>query len=266
MFNLENIRKCSWEAMRIIGAAEIHHFGGTNEVTPNIELMLDPVKVGSNQKLDDWVDGVGDDAAIAMVLREVTREQIEHLCPWFGGTSGTDAVDLAPAAGQRMRQWAKPLILHPTDANGLTNQDIEIYATVPVGFGSPKRDGKAQEAVEIEMLVYPDLNKLLANQACIYRLLPNGPAGPTNLAAEATSATEVGLTWTSPAGTTTNYEIWQSTSNLKWTRIATPATPVSAHAVTGLTAATRYMFRVRPMNSTSIGGWSNPIIVETPAA
>ena len=70
-----------------------------------------------------------------------------------------------------------------------------------------------------------------------------GGAGPTNLVATATSATQVGLTWTAVGGAL-SYEIWRTNViTTAFTMINTSLT--AAYNDSGLSANTTYIYRVR---------------------
>jgi hypothetical protein len=75
-----------------------------------------------------------------------------------------------------------------------------------------------------------------------------GPASA--LAAVAASATQINLTWvapTSPPSPLARYELWRSTDGNNFERLADPAAAAVSASATGLTTATIYYFRLRPV-------------------
>jgi hypothetical protein len=87
------------------------------------------------------------------------------------------------------------------------------------------------------------------------------PGAPTGLNAAAASATQVNLTWVAPASQpaysgTLAYAVDRSTDGgTTWTTVATPST--AAYADTGLTAGTKYTYRVRATNGFGTSAGSN---------
>ncbi|MGW3323336.1 chitinase [Streptomyces virginiae] len=85
---------------------------------------------------------------------------------------------------------------------------------------------------------------------------PQLPAAPTGLSASATSSTSVALTWTAVPGAT-SYTVHRDG--------AAPLSVTSASAaVTGLTAATTYTFRVSAANAAGTSPQSAPATATTP--
>ena len=86
------------------------------------------------------------------------------------------------------------------------------------------------------------------------------PTAPTNLVAAATSASEVGLTWTAATDNTgvTGYRLERCTNAgcNNFVQIATP--PGTSYTDIGLAAATSYTYRVRAVDAaTNLGPYSN---------
>lgn len=74
------------------------------------------------------------------------------------------------------------------------------------------------------------------------------PEAPSDLTANVISATQLNLTWKDNADNETGFLLQQSTDGSTWTSITRPAANVSSYAVTGLTAATLYYYRIRSVN------------------
>lgn len=140
-----------------------HNLGGIDEVRFECPLQFAAVKIGSagNLKLGDRFIGLGDDARIITVVREVTLARIRVLFPW---DDGAGEVDLTPIYGADMAALAKPLLLHPIDkvdglGNADTTEDITIFKALPIP--SPvRRTGTDFDVWEVPWLIYPDLTKL----------------------------------------------------------------------------------------------------------
>lgn len=95
------------------------------------------------------------------------------------------------------------------------------------------------------------------------------PAAPTNLGAQAQSSTQVNLVWIDNANNEDGCKIEQSTtSGAGFTQIATVGANTVAYSATGLTAGTKYFFRVRAYNtaSTPNSAYSNEANATTNAA
>ncbi|GAB3993387.1 hypothetical protein GCM10028807_28480 [Spirosoma daeguense] len=95
---------------------------------------------------------------------------------------------------------------------------------------------------------------------------PAKPDKPTNLAAVATSSTQINLSWTDASGNEEGFDIERSTDNATWVNPATVAANVTTYSVTGLTANTKYYFRVRAKNGAGQSDWSNVAEATTQAA
>ncbi len=91
------------------------------------------------------------------------------------------------------------------------------------------------------------------------------PASPSNLAASATSASTVGLTWTDNSNNESQFIVEKAATSgdLNWSETGTTAPDVSAYTVTGLNAATEYRFRVRAANAAGTSDPSNTVTVFT---
>jgi hypothetical protein len=135
--------------------------GGVDDVKIDLKLIFTPIKIGSagNLKLDDRFEGLGDDAHISLIVREVTLARIKSLCPWEDG-SGT--VDLTPPVGTNLYQYAHQLVLHPRDKGVATTEDVEVFKAVPVQSFQLPRDGVGPDKWEVIFNVYPDRAKLAA--------------------------------------------------------------------------------------------------------
>ena len=80
--------------------------------------------------------------------------------------------------------------------------------------------------------------------------LPNPPAAPSGLAANAVSQTQVNLTWTDNASNETNFVVARSaTTGGPYTDIITLAANTTSYSNTGLTANTSYYYVVRATNT-----------------
>ncbi len=116
---------------------------------------------------------------------------------------------------------------------------------------------------------------LLALIVCICSLLNSTdllaqvPALPTGLTATAASSTQVNLAWTDASSNETGFQIERSTtSGTGFVLITTTAANVISFSNTGLTANTRYFYRIRSTNGSGSSPNSTEVSVSTstPAA
>jgi len=98
-----------------------------------------------------------------------------------------------------------------------------------------------------------------------YAGTPTAPAAPSNLAATATSATQINLTWTDNATNETGFVLERQIGSGAWTQIASLAAGVTSYSDTGLTASTQYGYRVMATNSAGDSASSNVANVMTAA-
>jgi uncharacterized repeat protein (TIGR01451 family) len=89
------------------------------------------------------------------------------------------------------------------------------------------------------------------------------PMAPTNLAASATSATEVGLTWTDNSANESGFNIHRSNNGKTFSLIATVGSDVTTYSDSGLSVATKYYYRVRAYNAIGDSSFSNTATVIT---
>ncbi|MFN8354964.1 MAG: fibronectin type III domain-containing protein [Spirosomataceae bacterium] len=83
------------------------------------------------------------------------------------------------------------------------------------------------------------------------------PRPPSNLVATAVSSSQIDLAWTDNATDETGFEIERSPDGTTFTKIADVAANVTTYQNTGLTASTRYWYRVRAKNSAGNSAYSN---------
>jgi hypothetical protein len=86
---------------------------------------------------------------------------------------------------------------------------------------------------------------------------------PTRLTATAASSSQINLAWIDNASNETGYAIERSPNGTTFTQIATVAANVTKFANTGLTANTRYYYRVRAVSGTMFSAYSNIANVRT---
>ncbi|MGB9788236.1 MAG: fibronectin type III domain-containing protein [Dictyoglomus turgidum] len=89
------------------------------------------------------------------------------------------------------------------------------------------------------------------------------PSAPTNLVAEALSATEVRLTWQDNSNNEDGFKIERKKEGEDWTQIATVEANVTTFTDTGLNSNTKYYYRVKAYNSAGDSDYSNEAEVTT---
>src|SRR5207237_1287952 len=89
------------------------------------------------------------------------------------------------------------------------------------------------------------------------------PAAPSNLSATAVSSSQINLTWTNNASNATGISIQRSGDGINFTVIATVASSVRSYADTGLTAGTKYYYRVQAANAVGFSAFSKVVTAVT---
>ena len=87
--------------------------------------------------------------------------------------------------------------------------------------------------------------------------LPNPPAAPSGLSAAAVSNSSIALTWTDASTNETGFRVEQSSDGVSFTQIAVTPANATSLTVTGLTATTKYYYRVRAFNAGGTSAYSN---------
>nr|ARK10325.1 hypothetical protein A6C57_08275 [Fibrella sp. ES10-3-2-2] len=94
---------------------------------------------------------------------------------------------------------------------------------------------------------------------------PQSPAAPTNLAANPVSDSEIALTWTDNSDET-GFEVERSPDGITgWINIGTTAANATSFRNTGLSASTRYGYRVRAVRASLFSAYSNTVTATTSA-
>ncbi|AYQ35577.1 fibronectin type III domain-containing protein [Runella sp. SP2] len=82
-----------------------------------------------------------------------------------------------------------------------------------------------------------------SNIACA-TTLASPPNPPTNLSAVAVSSSQINLSWTDASSNESGFEVFRSTDNANFSKIADVGANVTTYANTGLNASTRYYYYV----------------------
>lgn len=87
---------------------------------------------------------------------------------------------------------------------------------------------------------------------------PGGtPAAPSGLQAAAQSTSEILVSWTDNSTNETGFRLERKTLGGTFQEIASLPANTTSHTVSGLTAATQYVFRVRAVNGANFSAYSN---------
>jgi hypothetical protein len=91
------------------------------------------------------------------------------------------------------------------------------------------------------------------------------PDTPTDLAAASVSASQIDLEWTDVDGET-SYRIDRSLNGTTWSQLATPAANATSYSDTGLSANTKYYYRIVAVTSLGNSGASSSVNATTTPA
>jgi hypothetical protein len=152
--DITQLRRCNWNVT--YNSVDL---GGVDSVEPDIELITEPIKVGTVGVAELGSRFVGANILIKVQARQITRAIIEKLIPWSGSAGA--AIDLAPPINTDLYTYAQVLLLHPTDA-GNTAQDISFTKAVPTRSMSLKRDGENDDLWDLVFKCFPDRSQLPA--------------------------------------------------------------------------------------------------------
>jgi hypothetical protein len=92
------------------------------------------------------------------------------------------------------------------------------------------------------------------------------PSAPSGLAASAASASQINLIWSDNSTNETAFKIERSPDGAtSWTQIATVGANITTYSNTGLSASTKYYYRIRATNSLGDSAYSNTASATTAA-
>lgn len=89
------------------------------------------------------------------------------------------------------------------------------------------------------------------------------PAAPTNLSLKSVSKTQINLSWRDKATTENGFYVEQSLNGTTWSRIATLPANATTYQSTGLTANTKYYYRVQSFNSGGTSAYTSAVSTKT---
>src|SRR5205814_8425442 len=93
--------------------------------------------------------------------------------------------------------------------------------------------------------------------------LPPPPAAPTNLVANASSPTQIDLTWTDNSTNEFAFALWRKGGGADYQKIATLSPNTTSYSDTGLNTGTIYTYEVRAINGAGASDWSNEAAAKT---
>lgn len=158
-YNFTRLRLGNWDLRWTKAGGVLHDFGAVDKVTPDIEIVTVPKKVGSvgDVELGEWI--VALKGTIRAELREIDLTTLQKLMPWW--TTGN--ISLIPATWhQDLYDYAGLLTLHPSDLPTATvTEDVHFLKAVPM-FQPMARDGVAPDKLLATFKFYPDRAQLVA--------------------------------------------------------------------------------------------------------
>src|SRR5690606_25491585 len=126
--NVTRTRRTAWDVAWGASGSQ-YDFGGVDKVTPDLNLVLAPIQVGT---VGGAVLGhriIGLEGTVTIEAREIDRTLLEEMLPWHN--SG-DSISLLPGGFHAdLYDYAQLLTLHPKDAGADLKQDINLIKAVP---------------------------------------------------------------------------------------------------------------------------------------
>ncbi|MGW6848377.1 chitinase [Streptomyces virginiae] len=218
---------------------------------------------GFEAGLDGWSCSGGSGAAVttpvhlgSSALRATPAGQDNARC--------SQTVTVAPDSTYTLGAWVQGAYVY-LGASGTGTTDVSTWTQTPGAWKqltTTFRTGPSTTSVTVYTHGWYGQPAHLTDDLTLVGPDPGGPGGPqlpaapTGLTASATSSTSVALTWSAVPGAT-SYTVHRDG--------AAPLSVTSASAaVTGLTAATTYTFRVSAANAAGTSPQSAPATATTP--
>ncbi len=128
-----------------------------------------------------------------------------------------------------------------------TVEGIEVQS---ISFRS--ENGGYADADRVYLKIQDYSLRMFTIAACLGRV--------TDLAASSISEAQIDLSWSDVATGETGWEIWSSQDFISWTLVDTIAADSTSYSNTGLSGGTSYSYKIRAIDGTDNGEWSNIVI------
>jgi len=224
-------------------------------------VLRNPAGYASFAGVMDW--DINDDQGASYAMANT-------LAPYLHTLSGT-SVPSVPSGVTATAGNAK-VTLNWNPSGGATSYNV-YRSTSPggegtVAYSSPTTNSYVDTGVTNGTTYYYKVSAANANgqsaQSAEVNAKPNvPPAAPSALTAAATSPTNINLAWTNNATGATGNEVWRSTDNVTFTKIATTAPTATAYSDTTVVKLTTYYYKVDATNGTA-SPFSNTASATTP--
>ena len=168
-----------------------------------------------------------------------------------------------------------------TSALDVVSVNVEIYSETLSESEALKRNIRnlldrykgTVEGIEVQSISFRDEDGGYADEdrvyldiqsySCRLKTITASFGRVTDLVATGSSSSSIGLTWSDVATGETGYEVWRSTNFVSWVLISVEAADSISYSDAGLDADTSYVYKVRAINTTTEGEWSNVSIGST---
>jgi len=216
---------------------------------PDIEVIT---KYGANSNVKTYLLG-----NIGPVRTSDTMDQWAGV--YLDGTSGNVQFSSAPSQYQTQRSNSS-LFTVPVPVT--TQAATAIYDLILDNAGA----NISRDAVDTRVVAEVRNNSYFApvhSQADVggWPILSPGnvaPYAPSDLAAAATSSSQIDLTWTDNSVNESGFRIQRSADGTNWSDLTTVGADVTSYPDTGLSATTTYYYRVDANNAYGNSAFSNP--------
>ena len=180
-------------------------------------------------------------------------------------TTGTYTISTVADDGVRLWVNNQLLIDKWSQQHGVTNSaTIALKAGQSYSLKMEYYESTGTATAKLQWSVNGSAAQAIPKQYLYTIEKPAAPTAPSALAAQATSPTQVSLTWADNSTNESGFAVERQTAGGVWAKIATLGVNTTQYIDATAAAGTQYGYRISAFNAGGSAGWSNTALATTP--